>query len=208
MPTRHATNAMSALHDLNAEMLASVEFPLAANATQAVFGAGPVPAKIMLLGEQPGDQEDTAGQPFVGPAGRMLNQALQEAGVERQDVYVTNSLKHFKFNWKGTRRQHRSPDLRDLKLYLPWLEREIEIVQPGVIVALGAIAARAVTGKTLGLEVNRGKLFSLPNGRQVVLTYHPSFILRTPDRPTKQLRYERLVADLKLAAKAAASATD
>lgn len=204
MPPQH-TSAMQSLRKLNEEMLTSGEFPLAANATQAVFGAGPVLAKIMLLGEQPGDQEDVAGQPFVGPAGRLLDQALHEAGVERSDVYVTNSLKHFKFNWKGSRRQHRSPDLRDLKLYLPWLEREIEIVQPQVIVALGAIAARAVTGKTLGLEVNRGKLLSLANGRQVVLTYHPSFLLRTPDKATKQLRYERLVADLKLAAEAAAS---
>ncbi|HZV61346.1 MAG TPA: UdgX family uracil-DNA binding protein, partial [Methylophilaceae bacterium] len=205
MPPRNASDPMQALRDLNAEMLTLVEYPLAAQATQAVFGAGSVPAKIMLLGEQPGDQEDLAGQPFVGPAGRLLDQALQEAGIDRSCIYVTNTVKHFKFTMMRNRRQHRSPDVRDIQLYLPWLKGEIEIVQPQVIIALGAVAARALAGKALGLEANRGKLLELTNGRQVVLTYHPSFLLRTPDKETKQLRYERLVADLKLAAKAAAS---
>ena len=200
---RHASDATTALRELNAEMLASCQFPLADLATQAVFGAGPVPAKIMLLGEQPGDQEDLAGQPFVGPAGKLLNQALQDAGVDRSGVYLTNTVKHFKFTMMRNRRQHRSPDVRDIQLYLPWLKREIEIVQPQVIVALGAVAARALAGKAIGLEANRGKVLELTDGRKVVLTYHPSFLLRTPDKETKQLRYAGLVADLKLAAQAA-----
>ncbi|HYD34392.1 MAG TPA: uracil-DNA glycosylase family protein, partial [Methylophilaceae bacterium] len=135
----------------------------------------------------------------------LLDQALQEAGIDRSGIYVTNTVKHFKFTIMRNRRQHRSPDVRDIQLYLPWLKGEIEIVQPQVIIALGAVAARALAGKALGLGANRGKLLELTNGRQVVLTYHPSFLLRTPDKETKQLRYERLVADLKLAAKAAAS---
>lgn len=203
MPPRDAQDAASALRDLNAEMLATVEFPLAAYATQAVFGSGPAPAKIMLLGEQPGDQEDLAGQPFVGPAGKVLNQALQEADIDRSGLYLTNTVKHFKFTMMRNRRQHRSPDVRDMQLYLPWLEREIEIVQPRVIVALGAVAARALAGKAIGLEANRGKVLELVTGSQVVITYHPSFLLRTLDKETKQLRHERLVADLKLAASAA-----
>jgi uracil-DNA glycosylase family protein len=202
MPSRHA-DAMIALRDLNAEMLASTEFPLAAQATQAVLGMGAAPAAIMLVGEQPGDQEDLAGQPFVGPAGRVLDQALEEAGIKRSDVYLTNTVKHFKFTMMRNRRQHRSPDARDMQLYLPWLKREIEVVHPNVIVALGAVAARALAGKVIGLEANRGKVLELTNGWQVVLTYHPSFILRTPDKADKQLRYERMVADLQLAARAA-----
>ena len=203
MPTSNATNAMQALRDLNKEMLASIEFPLAAFATQAVPGSGPAPAKIMLLGEQPGDQEDLAGQPFVGPAGKVLDQALQEADIDRSGLYLTNTVKHFKFTMMRNRRQHRSPDARDIQLYLPWLEREIEIVQPQVIVALGAVAARALAGKAIGLEANRGKVLELTHGSKVVITYHPSFLLRTPDKETKQLRHERLVADLKLAANTA-----
>jgi uracil-DNA glycosylase len=203
MPPQHTKDAIAALHKLNAEMLASAEFPLAQHATQAVLGSGPAPAPIMLLGEQPGEQEDLAGQPFIGPAGKLLDKALQEAGIERSDIYVTNTLKHYKFKLQGTRRVHLVPGVGDIKTYLPWLQREIEIVQPRVIVALGAVSARAVTGKTLGLEANRGKLIPLLDDRQVILTYHPSFLLRTPDKETKQLRYERLVADLKLAAEAA-----
>jgi len=203
MPPRQASDPNAALRELNKEMLASVEFPLAAFATQAVFGDGPAPAKIMLLGEQPGEQEDLAGQPFIGPAGKVLNQALQEASVDRSGLYLTNTVKHFKFTMMRNRRQHRSPDVRDIQLYLPWLKREIQIVQPDIIVALGAVAARALTGKAIGLEANRGKVLELTNGSKVVITYHPSFLLRTPDEETRQLRYARLVADLKLASKAA-----
>ena len=182
-------------------MLAVAEFPLAAYATQAVLGTGIVPATIMLLGEQPGEQEDLAGQPFIGPAGKLLDQALQEAGIVRSEVYVTNTLKHYKFKLQGTRRIHLVPGVGDINTYLPWLQSEIAIVQPQVIVALGAIAAHAITGQEIGLEANRGKLFPLTNGMQALVTFHPSFILRTQDKVTKQLRYQQLVTDLKLAAK-------
>ena len=203
MPKHHATDAAIALRELNAEMLAT-DFPLAQHAAQAVMGSGAAPAHIMLLGEQPGEEEDLAGQPFIGPAGKLLDKALQEAGVTRSEIYVTNTLKHYKFKLQGTRRVHMVPGVGDIKTYLPWLQGEIEIVQPRVIVALGAVAARALTGKALGLEANRGQLIPLTQDRLAVLTYHPSFLLRTPDKATKQLRYDRLVADLALAAQAAA----
>jgi uracil-DNA glycosylase family protein len=204
-PPLLANDAMNALHTLNEYMLNSTEWPLAAHATQAVLGRGTAPAPIMLLGEQPGEQEDLSGQPFIGPAGKLLDQALQEAGIVRSEVYVTNALKHYKFKLQGTRRVHMVPGIGDIKTYLPWLHGEIAIVQPQVIVALGAIAARAITGEALGMEDNRGKLFSLADGRQAIVTYHPSYILRTPDVATKQLRYEKLVADLKLAVKTVTS---
>lgn len=202
MAKSDAVDAKAALHRLNIEMLANGEFKLAEYSTQAVLGMGAAPSDIMLLGEQPGEQEDLAGQPFIGPAGKLLDQALQEAGIERSEVYVTNSLKHYKFKLQGTRRVHMVPSVCDIKTYLPWLRGEIAIVQPQVIVALGAVAARAITGEAVGMEANRGKWFLLTDGRQTLVTYHPAFILRTPDKATKQLRYERLVTDLKSAAKA------
>jgi probable DNA metabolism protein len=202
MSLKHPSNASNALRELNELMLTTTEFPLAELATQAVFGVGPVSVPIMLIGEQPGDQEDLAGQPFVGPAGKLLDSAFRDAGMDRSKLYLTNAVKHFKFTIIRNRRQHRSPDVRDLKLYLPWLESEMAIVQPQLIIALGAVAARAVTGKAVTMESSRGKLFSLKDDRHAIVTYHPSFILRTPDKETKQLRYERLVADLKLATQA------
>lgn len=192
----HAKNALSELND---SILASAEFPLAAHATQAVLGTGIAPATIMLIGEQPGEHEDLAGHPFIGPAGKLLNQALQEAGIARSEVYITDALKHYKFKLQGTRRVHMVPGIGDIITYLPWLLGEIAIVQPQVIVALGAVATRAITGEARGMEGNRGKLLTLTNGQQALITYHPSFILRTPDNATKQLRYERLVTDLKAA---------
>ena len=197
-----AVGTKAALDQLNIELLANGEFKLAEYSTQAVLGSGGAPSDIMLLGEQPGEQEDLAGKPFIGPAGKLLDQALREAGIERSEVYVTNTLKHYKFKLEGNRRVHMVPGIGDIKTYLPWLQGEIAIVQPRIIVALGAVAARAITGEALGVEDNRGKLFPLMNGRQALVTYHPSFILRTPDKVTKQLRYERLVTDLKLAAQA------
>lgn len=199
MVTSDTEDAQSALRALNHSMLTGGEFPLAAYATQAVLGKGAAPASIMLLGEQPGEQEDLAGQPFIGPAGKLLDKALQEANIARSKVYVTNTLKHYKFKLQGTRRVHMVPGVGDIKTYLPWLQAEIAIVQPQVIVALGAVAAQAITGEKLSMEATRGKLLPLTDNRHAVVTYHPSFILRTPDNETKQLRYERLVADLKLA---------
>lgn len=199
----YAHDAEIALRDLNAEMASFRGFPLAISATNIVFGGGPVPCKLMLLGEQPGEQEDLAGQAFVGPAGKLLDKALAEAGTERDRVYVTNTLKHYKFQMEKGRRHHLVPTMGDIKTYLPWLEREIAIVQPVVIVALGTIAGRAARGKSISLEEERGKLFSRNDGIQVILTYHPAFILRTPGRETKEIRYQRLVSDLRLAVKSA-----
>ena len=193
-----ASDASHALRVLNEHMLAATEFPLAVHATQAVPGTGMAPAPIMLLGEQPGEQEDLAGQPFIGPAGKLLNQALSEAGIQRFGVYVTNALKHYKFKLQGTRRVRMLPGVSDIRAYQPWLQGEIAIVQPRIVVALGTVAAHAITGKALEMEANRGKLFQLMDNRQVLVTYHPSFILRSQDEATKQLRYEKLVADLRL----------
>ncbi|MGP1716772.1 MAG: UdgX family uracil-DNA binding protein [Methylophilus sp.] len=200
-PERHidASNPSDALRALNERMLATTEFPLAVHATHAVFGVGTASATIMLLGEQPGEHEDLAGQPFVGPAGKLLNQALLEAGIQRSEAYVTNALKHYKFKLQGTRRVRMLPGVGDIKTYLPWLQGEITIVQPQVVIALGTVAAHAITGVALEMEANRGKIFQLAANRQALVTYHPSYILRSQDAATRQLRYEKLVADLKLA---------
>jgi uracil-DNA glycosylase len=196
-----------ALRMLNERMPASMEFPLAVHATQAVPGTGIAPASIMLLGEQPGEQEDLAGQPFIGPAGKLLNQALSEAGIQRGEVYVTNALKHYKFKLQGTRRVRMLPGVGDIRTYQPWLQGEIAIVQPRIVVALGTVAAHAITGTALEMEANRGKLFQLQENRQALVTYHPSFVLRSQDEVTKKLRYEKLVADLRLAASIAMAVT-
>ncbi len=201
------TQARAALRKLNESMLA-LDFPLAVHATQAVLGIGAAPASLMLLGEQPGEQEDLAGQPFIGPAGKLLNQALLEAGIERSQTYVTNALKHYKFKLQGTRRVRMLPGIGDIKAYWPWLQGEIAIVEPSIVVALGTVAAHAITGIALEMEANRGKLFPLPEGRQALVTYHPSFILRTKDETVKQQYYARLVNDLKLALAIAMPAED
>ena len=195
-----------ALHRLNAEFLASKEFNLAEYSTQAVLGFGATPSNIMLIGDQPNEQEDLAGKLFMGPAGRLLDQALQEAGMVRSKIYVTNVLKHHNFKLQGTRRVQLVPSLGDINAYRPWLQREIEIVKPRLIIAMGAVAAQAITGKVTNIEATRGKLFLLTNGQQALVTYHPAFIMHTLDKTAKQLRYERLVTDLKLAAMVAISA--
>lgn len=195
-------DATLAMQELNAEMAASSDFQQMRGAT-TVLGLGAVPAKLMLVGEQPGEQEDLVGQPFVGAAGKLLDQALEKAGIERHTVYITNTLKHYKFRHQGSKRLHLVPTLVDIKRYLPWLEQEIAIVSPVVIVSLGRIAARAALGKEIALEQSRGQLFDRPDGRQVVPAYHPAFVVRTPDKTMKDLRFDRLVKDLSLAAKLA-----
>ena len=194
---------MTALRVLNETMLSSADFPLAAHATQAVLGKGAAPAAIMLLGEQPGEQEDLAGQAFIGPAATLLDNALQAAGIQRPEVYATYLLKHYKFKLQGRRRIPLLPDDSDINAYLSWLRAEIERVQPSVIVAFGQMAARALYGKGMESEAYSGKLLSLTDGRQIIVTIHPAWIVRTQDQATKQLRYEQLVKDLALAAKAA-----
>jgi uracil-DNA glycosylase len=174
--------------------------PLWKSATQTVFGEGSARAVVMLVGEQPGDQEDLAGRPFVGPAGRLLNRALADAGIERGKVYVTNAVKHFKYEPRGKRRIHKKPADAEIEACHQWLEREIELVAPQLIVALGATAARALTGRATPIERNRGKLMEFSAGTRLLISVHPSMLLRIPDE-YKAAAYRRFVQDLKLAAR-------
>lgn len=171
------------------------------NATQTVFGEGPRSAEVMLVGEQPGDQEDRQGHPFVGPAGRLLDTALEQAGIDRTRVYVTNSVKHFKFvQIERGRRLHKKPSPGEVRACNPWLQEEIRLVKPRVIVALGATAAQALLGKQFRVTQHRGKPVRSELAEAIVATVHPSAILRAPDDTREQARREFL-ADLKAVAK-------
>jgi uracil-DNA glycosylase family protein len=174
--------------------------PLWKDATQTVFGEGPQHASIMLVGEQPGDKEDLAGQPFVGPAGRLLDRALQEAGIDRPKVYVTNAVKHFKFVLRGKFRLHQKPTTPEIKACRPWYERELAAIKPALVVAMGATAAQSVFGKITPINKSRGRLIDLDEGMQALVTVHPSYLLRLPDADAKAREYERFVEDLKIAA--------
>ena len=169
-------------------------------ATQTIFGEGPPDARIMMVGEQPGDQEDLAGKPFVGPAGRMLDEALEEAGVDRSTVYVTNAVKHFKFEPRGKRRIHKKPDRPEIEACKYWLDREIAVVKPELIVALGATAGQALYGRAVKVLSERGKLSEDARGFRLLLTVHPSMILRVPDKEAKKKAYADFVRDLRQAA--------
>jgi len=176
--------------------------PLWKNATQTVFGVGRQSASIMLVGEQPGDQEDRAGEPFVGPAGKLLDRALVDAAIDRKATYVTNAVKHFKWEPRGKRRIHKKPNELEINACHQWLERELALVRPNLIVALGATAARAIFGRATAIEKNRGRVISaaqarLGAGADVLVTVHPSFLLRVPDEDRDEA-CERFVADLKL----------
>jgi len=171
--------------------------PLYRNATQTVFGEGPARAEIMMVGEQPGDQEDLAGHPFVGPAGRLLDRALEEAGIDRSEVYVTNAVKHFKFEERGKRRIHKKPSASETKACRPWLEAELEVIRPKIIVCLGATAAQSVFGSDYRLTKERGKFVNHAWAPMATSTIHPSAILRAPDEDQRHLEYERFVEDLK-----------
>jgi DNA polymerase len=177
--------------------------PLYKNATQTVFGEGPANAALMLIGEQPGDQEDLAGRPFVGPAGKVLDRALEAAGVDRATLYITNAVKHFKNEPRGKRRLHKKPDTSEIEACRWWLDQEIEIVQPAVAVALGATAARALMRKTLAINANRGRIIALPGALKAIVTVHPSYLLRLREERDKRREFDRLVKDLHLAAEEA-----
>jgi uracil-DNA glycosylase family protein len=166
-------------------------------ASQAVFGEGPRSARIVLVGEQPGDEEDRQGHPFVGPAGKLLNRALEEAGIQRSDVYVTNAVKHFKFEERGKRRIHKKPRVSEVKACHPWLEAEISLLKPEVIVCLGATAAQALLGPKFRLTKERGKFVTHPRGPHVTATIHPSAVLRAPDAEQRHEEYRKFVDDLK-----------
>jgi uracil-DNA glycosylase family protein len=166
-------------------------------ATQTVFGEGPSRVKLLLVGEQPGDQEDLAGHPFVGPAGRLLDKALEEVGITRRDVYVTNAVKHFKWEPQGKRRKHKKPSAAEVAACRPWLEAEVRVLEPRVVLCLGVTAAQSVFGKAVRLHDMRGGPFSTPFAKFVFVTTHPSAILRGPDPVQRDEDYRRLVADLR-----------
>ncbi|GAB2711445.1 UdgX family uracil-DNA binding protein [Nocardia thraciensis] len=165
------------------------------HATQTVFGAGPGDARVVMIGEQPGDREDVVGHPFVGPAGRLLNRALVEAGIDRSMVYLTNAVKHFKFQERGKRRIHQQPGRTEIVACGPWLEAELAVVRPELVVCLGAVAARAVFGPSFRVTRQRGEVIELADYRAVA-TVHPSAVLRAPDRDAA---YEEFLADLRTA---------
>jgi DNA polymerase len=170
------------------------------NATQAVFGEGPQHAQVMLVGEQPGDKEDLAGKPFVGPAGSMLDRALQEAGIDRKTIYVTNAVKHFKFVPRGKIRLHQKPNTLEIRACRQWYERELASIKPALVVAMGATAAQSVFGKITPINKNRGRPIDLDDGIKALVTVHPSYLMRLPDAEAKAREYERFVDDLKIAA--------
>lgn len=169
------------------------------DATQTVFGEGPAHAPIMLVGEQPGDKEDLAGKPFVGPAGAVLNRALEEAGIDRDKVYVTNAVKHFKFVPRGKIRLHQKPNTPEIKACRQWYERELAAIKPALVVAMGATAAQSVLGKITPIGKNRGHLIDL-DATKALVTVHPSYLLRLPDADVREREYANFVKDLKLAA--------
>jgi DNA polymerase len=173
--------------------------------TQTVFGEGPPKAELMLVGEQPGDAEDLAGHPFVGPAGRLLDTALEEAGIDRSQVYVTNVVKHFKFTRSGKRRIHQTPDSGEIEACRPWLFRELEIVKPSVLVCLGATAAKAAFGSSFRISKSHGHLLESKLAARTLATIHPSAALRAPDSAGRRRLYRQLVDDLRVASRAAAS---
>lgn len=171
------------------------------HATQTVFGEGDGHARVMLVGEQPGDQEDLSGKPFVGPAGRLLDKALGEAGIDRSRVYVTNAVKHFRWVRRGKRRLHEKPSATQVRACRPWLESEIEAVRPRTIVLLGATAAQSVMGPDFRVSRQRGEVLSSPFGVPVVATVHPSSILRAADEASRDAALEAFISDLRVAAR-------
>ena len=174
--------------------------PLYRNATQAVPGEGPAPARLMMVGEQPGNDEDLKGQPFIGPAGRMLDRAIADAGLDRRTIFVTNAVKHFKFEPRGKRRLHKRPNAYEIERCRWWNEIERKLVKPDLIVALGATAAKSLTGKTVTIAQVRGEVREIEDGNRLIITVHPSSLLRIDDEKDKALQYGKFVGDLKACA--------
>jgi uracil-DNA glycosylase len=176
--------------------------------TQTVFGEGRQTSKVMMIGEQPGDREDIEGKPFVGPAGKLLDVALAEAGIDRKTVYVTNAVKHFKWEPCGKRRIHKKPNAREIAACRPWLEAELRLVRPRLLVCLGSTAGQTVFGPSFRVSRERGKVLSSKLAPKVVATVHPSSLLRQPKEESREREYKNFVADLRLAVRAAAEASD
>ncbi len=179
--------------------------PLYRNATQTVFGEGAARAPIMLVGEQPGDQEDLAGHPFVGPAGKVLERAMAEAGLDRKKVWLTNAVKHFKNEPRGKKRLHKRPNRYEVEVCWVWLRQEISLVRPQLILALGVTAAVALAGRPVVLSRERGRVIEFADGQRGMVTTHPSSILRMPDQKARHAAFAALVKDLKAAVKQAAA---
>jgi DNA polymerase len=189
------------LKALNAIIVASE--PFVSGGSRAILGEGPLQPDIAFVGEQPGDQEDLQGRPFVGPAGQLLDKALREAGIDRHETYVTNAVKHFKYVERGKRRLHQKPTTGEVRHYRWWLEKELELIQPKLVVALGATAVLALAGKALPISKFRGPAEF--DGHRGFITIHPSYLLRIPEVREKRKAYDAFVADLKQARKLAAS---
>lgn len=194
------TGERRSLRAVRAEARQCMRCPLYQRATQTVFGAGPARARIMLVGEQPGDQEDRMGKPFVGPAGKLLDQALARAGMVRKEVYVTNVVKHFKWVPVQRRRLHQKPSAKEIRACRPWLHAELAIIRPEVVVALGATAARSLMGPAFRVTRSHGETFTVPWARTFLATLHPSAILRAPAAAREQMLQE-FIADLRVAAR-------
>ena len=202
MRARHEDNVYRSLAEVAGQAARCRDCPLWKNATQTVFGAGHKSARIMLVGEQPGDQEDRAGEPFVGPAGKLLDRALGDVAIDRRTTYVTNAVKHFKWEPRGKRRIHKKPNELEIKACHQWLDRELALLRPALVVCLGATAARAVFGRATAIEKSRGRIIpgaqaKTPLEADVLVTVHPSFLLRVPEED-REAAYERFVADLNL----------
>jgi len=195
-----SADAAALLEKLRAEAAHCTRCPLHRHATQTVFGEGPADARLMLVGEEPGDQEDIQGRVFVGPAGRVLDRALDDAGIDRARIYLSNAVKHFKFEPRGKRRIHAKPDTGEIEACRWWIEQEQMLVRPVVTVALGAVAARSLFGRTVTIGRERGREVDLPEGGMGWITVHPSFLLRIDDKMRAAEEYDRFVEDLRQAA--------
>ncbi len=199
-PVVMARGVSATLDTASADAATCTRCALAGPATQTVFGEGPGDARLMFVGEQAGDQEDIIGRPFVGPAGQLLDRALEEAGIDRRGAYVTNAVKHFKFAPRGTRRIHEKPVAGEIAACSVWLDQERAVLRPQLIVLLGATAAQAVLGRQVTIGRERGRPISLADGQSVFVTVHPSYLLRLPDAESKAREYRNFVADLRRAA--------
>jgi uracil-DNA glycosylase len=199
-PQDNAQGPIGSLRQLAQAEASCTRCPLYRDATQAVPGEGPSHAALMLVGEQPGDKEDLAGKPFVGPAGRLLDRALHDAGIARQEIFVTGAVKHFKHEMRGKRRLHKRPNNYEIERCKIWLDFERSLVKPSTIVALGVTAARSLTGRTLAIGKVRGKPIDMADGTRLIVTIHPSALLRIEDDDERHVAYRSFVADLKAAA--------
>ncbi|MET0249055.1 MAG: UdgX family uracil-DNA binding protein [Sphingobium sp.] len=200
-PAKRSSNITAAWEALRTEAMGCTRCSLYRDTTQTVFGEGPLDAPLVFIGEQPGDQEDLAGRPFVGPAGQLFDRALEEAGVDRARAYVTNAVKHFKHERRGKRRIHQTPETPEINACRWWLDQELDLLRPRIVVALGVTAARAMLGKSVTISRTRGAAINLESGAEGWVTVHPSFLLRVPDEARKAQEHARFVEDLRVIGK-------